>query len=106
MQYFLHPRTALGLWRTQLEHRSAILIVRIAACTLAAAKVSCSVEVACAVEHQIAEWQVAILAAFEAVQDGVSPLPALGLRRRQLEHRAASALDAQEHTVAAAAVRR
>src|ERR1700722_14424965 len=102
MQYFLRPRAALGLRRTQLEHRAAILIVRITRRALATAKVSCSVQVACSVEHQIAEWQVTIFAASEAVQDGVTPLPTLRLRRRQLEHRAASALDAQKNTVAAA----
>jgi len=81
MQHLLRPRATLRLRRTQVEHCSAILIVRVASGTLATAKVSRSIQVARAVEHQIAEWQVAILAAFEAVQDGVSPLPALGLRR-------------------------
>src|SRR5580658_7275195 len=106
MQYLLRPRATLGLRRAQLEYRTAILVEGITSRAFPAAKVSRSIQVTHAVEDQITPRNIALLGGRKAVQDGVSPLAALGLRRGQLKHRAASALDAQEHAVSGSTVGR
>src|SRR5580704_10875708 len=73
VQYLLCPFAAFGLRRTQLEQRPAILVEGITRRAFAATKVGCAIQVACAVEYQIADGEIPILAAFEAVQYGFGP---------------------------------
>src|SRR5580658_5583022 len=82
VQYLLCPLATLSLWRAQLVYRSAVLVEGIAGRAFPAAKVSRSIQVARAVEDQITPRDISLLGSRKAVQDGVSPLAAVGLRRR------------------------
>src|SRR5579872_463281 len=104
MQHFFCPCSALLLRRTQLEHRPAILIEAITACPIPAAEHGCSVQIARAVEDQVAVGQISLLGGWKAVENGFRPWATLLLRRRKLVHRAAAYSGAQEYAVPRAAI--
>src|ERR1700733_3240364 len=105
VQYFLRPLAAFGFRWTQLEHHAALAAVEsIAGRAFGASVLRCSVQVARAVEDQIAIRQITLLSGGEAVQDGFRPRVALLARRRKLVQRATSAFDPQQHAVPGAAV--
>src|ERR1700685_1567805 len=103
VKHLLCPPSVLCLGRAQLEHGPAVPIERPIAASVSTAVLRRAVKIARAIENQITLGKLAILAAFEAVQNLLCPRAPFGTWRLHLVNRPASYFSS-ERAVSAAAV--